>query len=97
MTYELWIYTRAGLTAAEVEDLVEGALLDLFASTPIGGHRVGSSRKLYQDDIKAAIGSVRDEVFHVVVTAPATDVVMAINEVPALGTVTATVHLVDPA
>jgi phage-related baseplate assembly protein len=95
VTYELWIYTSAGLSEADVEALVETALEDLFARTPIGCHLVGSTRYLYQDDIKTAIGSVRDEIFHVTVTAPPALVVSTISAVMTLGTVTATVNLID--
>jgi phage-related baseplate assembly protein len=94
VTYELWIYTSAGLTEAAVEILVEEALTDLFAATPIGGHVIGTNRRVYVDDISAAIDAVHKKVFHVDVTAPAADVGLSINHVPVLGTVNATVNLV---
>lgn len=94
VTYELWIYTSAGLTEAEVEDLVEDALEAFMSTTPIGGHLVGSDRRVYVNDIIAEIDSVRDEIFLVTVSVPAADVVVDVDEVPVLGTVTATVNLV---
>jgi len=94
VTYEVWIYTSAGLTAAEVEALVSTALTALLAATPIGGHLVSGARRVYVDDISAAIDAVDARIFHVDVMAPAADVVVDIDEVPVLGTVNATVHLV---
>jgi uncharacterized phage protein gp47/JayE len=93
ITYELWIYTSSGLTEAEVKDLVEVALEELFASTPIGGHLVGTLRRVYVSDIVAAIDSVAPEVFRVDVTVPAADFAVPIDNVPVLGTITATVNL----
>jgi len=95
VTYELWIYTSAGLTEAEVEALVATELATLFANTPIGGHVVGSTRKMYVSDIAAAIDSVDPKVFRVVVTAPAADAAPLISQVPVLGAITATVNLVS--
>lgn len=94
VTYELWVYTSSALTEAEVEDLVDEALEDLFANTPIGGHVIGTNRRLYVDDITSAIDAIRPEVFHVEVTLPAADVAVPINYVPVLGAVTPTVNLV---
>lgn len=94
VTLEMWIYTSAGLTEVEVGTMVGEALLELFAATPIGGHRVGSTRKMYRDDIVSAIDAVDERVFHVDLTLPATDVDVAIDEVPVLGTTNATIHLV---
>jgi hypothetical protein len=44
--------------------------------------------------LAAVIGGARDDTTRVVITAPAADVAIAIDEAPALGTVTATaVHV----
>lgn len=94
VTYELGIYTSAGLTEAEVEGLVEASLENQFSSTPIGAHLVGANRTMYLNDIISAIDAVRDEIFHVMVSAPAIDTSVDIDEVAVLGTVTATVNLV---
>jgi phage-related baseplate assembly protein len=94
VTYELWIYTSASLTETEVEDLVETALESLFSGTPIGAHLVGTDRTMYLDDIVSAIDAVRSEIFHVEVSAPAADVTVAVDEVPVIGTVTATINLI---
>lgn len=94
VTYELWIYTSAGLTTTEIEDLVEAALISLFSNTPIGAHLIGTDRKIYQNDIIGTIDAVRSEIFRVTVSAPSGDTTILINEVPALGTVTGTINLV---
>lgn len=94
VTYAVWIYTSVGLTSSEIEDLIETALEELMSNTPIGGHLIGSDRKLYTEDIITAIGSVKDEIFRIDLTLPAADVTLAINEIPVLGTVTATINLV---
>jgi phage-related baseplate assembly protein len=95
VTYELWIYTSSGLTSAEIETLVSDALTALMSNTPIGGHLVGTNRRLYHDDIVATIHAVRSEIFRVEVTAPAADVTLAINEMPIIGTVSETINLVS--
>jgi len=94
VTYELWIYTSAGLTESEVEDLVEDALGALLSGTPIGGHYVDPDRYVYLNDLISTIDAVRPEIFNVDVTSPAADVAVDADEVPVLGTVTATVNLV---
>jgi phage-related baseplate assembly protein len=94
ITYEAWIYTSAGLTTSEVEALVETALTSLFSNTPIGGHLVGTNRRMYVDDISSAINAVRPEIFRVDVTVPAADFAVPIDNVAVLGTITPTVNLV---
>ena len=94
VTYELWIYSSCGLSEADVKDLVETALIDLLASTPIGGHLVGSTRRIYMEDLSGTIDAVRSEIFRVNVTVPPSYTTVEINEVPVLGTVTATANLV---
>jgi phage-related baseplate assembly protein len=94
VTYELWIYTSSGLTSAEIESLESDALTSLMSNTPIGGHQIGSNRRLYHDDIVSTIDAVRPEIYHVVVTAPAADVTLAINEFPVIGTISETINLV---
>ncbi|MCP3886452.1 MAG: hypothetical protein GY700_13480 [Propionibacteriaceae bacterium] len=95
VTYELWIYTSSGLTSAEVETLVDTSLTTMFSNTPIGGHLVGSDRKIYHDDIVSKIDAVRSEIFHVEVTSPASDTTLAIDDVPVIGAVSGTINLVS--
>lgn len=95
VTYELWIYTSSGLSESEVKDLVEDALIAMMSNTPIGGHAVGSTRKIYHDDITSTIDSVRPEIFHVSVTLPASDISLDQDEFPVPGTVLGTINFVS--
>ena len=94
VTYELWIYSSAGLTSGQVSDLVSDALTRLFQTTPIGGHLVGGARRLYVSDLASAIDSVRPEIFRVAIIEPSADIPVLINQAPVAGTITGTVHQV---
>jgi len=97
VTYELWVYDTVGMTSAEIETAVELELSALFAVRPIGGDVKGSvgSGYLYLSMIESCIRAAFPEYFvDVTVTLPATDQIVAANEIPMLGTVTATaIHL----
>jgi hypothetical protein len=92
ITYELWMYSSAGLLATQVERLVSEALMKLLQNTPIGGHLVDGNRRLYLSDIASAIDSVRPEIFRVAIREPAADVPVLINQAPVAGTISGTVH-----
>ena len=96
IAYELWVYKRAGKTAAELEADVETALETLFKTRPIGGDLLDgeASGKLYRSLLESTIESSNDQAFRVELATPAVDVSLANEEVAALGTVTATTHLV---
>ena len=94
ITYQAWIYTSVGLTESEIEDLIEAALINLCSNTPIGGHVIGASRTLYLDDIISTIDAVKEEIFHVVLTLPAVDIVLGIDEIPVINVITPTITLV---
>lgn len=105
VTYQLWIYNSAGLTAAQVAAAVQTSLATFFASEPIGGDVLGvDPGKVFQSAIAAAIAATRQPasaaaplpIFRVAVSTPAGDTTLAESEVPVLGTVTATVNLVTP-
>ncbi len=99
VTYTIWIYKRSNLTAADVEELVEDALEQMFAARPIGGDIIApaTTGSLYATMIQATIKGISDEAFRVSITLPAGDTALTNGQVPALGTVTATVNLVtDP-
>lgn len=102
VTYEVWMYNTSGRTPTEVEDLISERLSlapdGFFPTQPLGGNIIGGgSGKVYQDAIRSAIAGVLSQIFHVVVTAPAGDTTLAINEVPTAGTITATaVHQSAP-
>lgn len=97
VTYELWIYTTAGLTNAEVESLVQDALVDWMSEQPIGGNVIPpAGGKIFVHAIRSVIMSVSPYIINASVTVPAADVTLAATEVPILGAVTATVNQVSP-
>lgn len=99
VTCEIWVYKRANLSAADVEELDEAALEQLFAAIPIGGDIIApaTTGKLYASLIDAALLSISPDAFRVVRTLPAGDTALANSEVPALGTVSIVVNIVtDP-
>jgi phage-related baseplate assembly protein len=94
VTYSVWIYESVGETDATIEETIEAALEELFASRPIGGDIISpaTTGKLYQSLIAATIrGVYPDHTFRVTVSAPAGDTSLAISEVAVLGTVGATI------
>lgn len=100
VTYQVWIYTSVGETTATIEAAIQTKLEELFAARPIGGDIISpaTTGKLYQSLIAATIrAAYPDHTFRVVVSSPAGDTALAINECAVLGTVTPTVTLeVDP-
>lgn len=99
IVYELWLYSSPGVTAADVEDAVEDALEGLFSTRQIGGDIIppATTGKLYLSMIESTIRGVYGEAFRVSVSSPSGDTSLTNGEVPALGTVTATIHLVTGA
>jgi hypothetical protein len=99
ITYELWLYKSSGETASSAAAKVQAALGAMFATRPIGGDLIppATTGKIYKSMIESVIRSTFPDAFRVVVTAPASDVTMANNQVAVLSTVTPTVDLVvDP-
>lgn len=91
VTYTAFMYNNSGLSEQQIKDLISAKLVLFIASQAIGGNVVGGDPgKIFQDAIRTAIGSTLPQIFHVVVTAPAADTVLAVNQVAVLGTVTAT-------
>lgn len=99
VTYEIWLYKSVNKTAAEVEEEIEASLQDMFATRPIGGDIIppATTGALYHSMIESTIRGVYPQAFRVELTSPSGDTAILNGQVPALGTVTATVHLVvDP-
>lgn len=102
VVYELWAYNTSGLTDAQLKSAVQSALATFFAAQPIGGALLSpgdASGKLYLDAVRAVISNAVDEVFHVAVTSPASDVALTGTQVAALvhnPLTHATVHQVAP-
>jgi len=95
VTYEVWMYNTSGRTPTEVQGLISDQLQlapdGFFPKQPLGGNIIGGgSGKVFVDAIRSRIASTLPQIFHVVVTAPAADVTLAISEVPTAGTITAT-------
>jgi phage-related baseplate assembly protein len=97
ITYELWIYTTAGLSSAEVKSLVSTALTAWMSTQPIGGNVIGSDPgKVFVHAIRSVIMSVSSYIINATVTLPAADVTLTSTQVPTIGAVTGTVNLVTP-
>jgi phage-related baseplate assembly protein len=89
VSYRVWMYNTSGLTEAEIAETIALRLVEFMSGQPIGGNVVSADPgKVFVDAIRTAIGSTFPQIFHVVVEVPAADVVLAINQVPTLGTVT---------
>ncbi len=96
VTYSVWIYDSVGEETSAIEDAIEAALETMFSTRPIGGDIIApaTTGKLYQSLIVSTIKEVYpSRTFRVVVTAPAGDTSLAINEVAMLGAITPTVNL----
>jgi hypothetical protein len=84
---QIYMLDTSGLTPAQVAALAEKALADYLARSPIGGFVIdGQPGRIYLDDLKGVIKSVRPEIFHVVFSTPAADTDMAYADAAALGT-----------
>lgn len=101
ITYALWVYESISESAESLEERIELALAAAMKERPIGGDVLDGdpTGNIYVGWIESVIlGEVgREKAFRVSVTTPATDVALAINDVPILGTVTPTINFVaDP-
>ena len=97
VTYELWIYKSVNKTVAEIKTAVSTALTTMFAARPIGGDIIApaTTGKLYQSLIAKTVLDTFAQGFRVSVTTPAGDTSLTNAQVAVLGTITATVNLVD--
>jgi hypothetical protein len=99
VTYEAWMYSTASFTAAEAQALISTALDDLFSANPIGGALLVATDTtgfLFRDAIIAAIKGAIPEIYHVTLSAPASDVALVIGRVATRTTTTPTIHIVAP-
>lgn len=97
VTYELWTYNTSGQNDAQIKADVQTALAAFTAAQPIGGNTLlpsDTTGYVWNDAIKAAISAVLPQIFHVVVTVPASDVGLTLSQVMTLGTVSGNVHQV---
>ena len=96
VTYQAWMYNTSGLSEAEILLAISTRLTTFMSTQPIGGNVISGVGKVFSDAIRTTIGASRPEIFHVVVSVPAADQTLNINEVPVLGTVTGTITQVAP-
>lgn len=96
VTYELWVYASVNKTAEEIEEEVEEALEQMFATRKIGGDIVppATNGSLYASLIESTIRGLYSQAFRVELSEPSTDTELENNEVATLGTVTATINIV---
>ncbi len=99
VTATVWVSTRAGLTAGEIEDAIEAQLIDWNKEIPIGGEEPDGY--VYLDGIKAQIvraltipNSPASYLKKLTVASPAGDIPLANTAVAKLTAVTITVNLV---
>lgn len=99
INYELWLYDSVGIETSEIETAIADAALQLFALRPIGGDIIGGAvtGSFYRSML---FGMVRalwpSHYIDMEVSAPALDVPIGPNEIPTLGTVTATAIHLEP-
>lgn len=98
VTAEVWVYATAGMTDGQIQTAIAARLATFFQSQPVGGNVIGTDPgKIFADALRAAIAAaVAPHTFHLVMTAPAGDVTLAINDVAVPGVVTVTVHQISP-
>jgi hypothetical protein len=99
IVYQLWMYTTAGLTAAQAHQKVQSAVSLFLRSAKIGGDRpTESAGAIYHDKLRAVIlGAIPDGAgFHCLLTTPPADVSCERYSSIQVGTITGTVNLVQP-
>lgn len=97
VTYELWMYNTSGQTTEQIKAVIGTRLTEWFPLQPIGGNVIaGDPGKIFVDKIRAVIGDAFPEIFHVLVTVPAADVVMAVSDVATAGIIAGTIHQEPP-
>jgi hypothetical protein len=99
VSYELWTYASVNKSVEAIEEDVEAALENLFATRPIGGDIVppAVSGALYKSLIQSTIREVYPQVFRVEVSTPLGDIPLGNGEVAALSGVSAVINIVgDP-
>lgn len=95
VAYEAWAYDTISLTDEQLSDAVSLKLATFMSTEPIGGNIIVSPPGLiYVDKIRSLIDATREEIFHVVVSAPLGDLALGSYVVPVLGAVTGTINKV---
>ncbi len=93
ITYTVWI--RSSLTALQIEDAIETALSVYVSTVPVGGVVVPpDTGNVYVEALTHVIHTTYSTIERVLVTLPAADIVLTANQVPVIGTVTATINII---
>lgn len=98
ITYTLWVYSGVNKQSAEIQADVQAALIEALKTRPIGGDITPPALTgyIYKGFIEATIlQAVAPYGYRVTVSAPAADVSLAVNQVAVLGTLTATINVVE--
>lgn len=96
VTYEVWAKSTIGLTEAQLKSEIDTALSTYLSTARIGGFlKTGEPGRVYVDALEGVISRVVGDSYliDVTVSAPASDVSVAANEAPVLGTITSTINL----
>lgn len=95
--YRVWVYTSAGLSAAQIVAAVDAALTAYLRQLPIGGDWPSDAAGyVFVDMLRKVILSAVPGAFHCEITSPAADVECERYSVPQVGTLTGTATLVRP-
>lgn len=91
VTYQAWVQ-GSQLTSAQIQVLIEAALVAWFASLDIGGYVIPpDTGAIYPDVLEQVIGQATSGILRVSVSIPATTLAMTSNQVAQLGAVTGTI------
>lgn len=98
VTCTVYAYNTSGMTSAVFTQAIKDAVSAFIIAQPIGGNVITPpTGYVFLDGIRTAIAEVAKEVFHVVITAPASDVALNPTEVATPGLITVTaLNLVSP-
>jgi hypothetical protein len=94
VSYQVWL--RSSLTAAQVQALIEAALITYFAVVPVGGVVIPpDDGALYTEAIENVIHKAVPGIERVKVTVPSVDTTDLLpNQIPVLGSIAATVSFI---
>ncbi len=93
VTYHAWV-SGSNLTADQIKGLIADALAEYLKGVDPGGVVIPpDTGSVYVQELEQAIGNATPGIVRVLISLPAADVSVATNQVPVLGTVTATVTL----
>jgi phage-related baseplate assembly protein len=87
VSYEAWVYNTSGNNDDQIRDLIRLRVANFFAAQPIGGNLLTPTPPgfIFQDAIRAAVAAaLQPQIFHVLVSSPASDTTLATTEVGVL-------------